>query len=80
MYLNRPEGERVDAWSYSGTSGAKWQEADTNLLRLRPTPSGDPLIGVNKTGDERFHERMAPGADRFYNTYLNEIRNEGLIR
>jgi hypothetical protein len=37
------------------------------------------LIGGDKTGDGRFYERMIPVADRLYDTYLNEIRVEGLI-
>jgi hypothetical protein len=37
------------------------------------------LIGDNKTGDDRFYERMIPIADRLYDEYLEEIRSEGLI-
>jgi hypothetical protein len=37
------------------------------------------LIGGDKTGDERFYERMIPIADVLYDTYINEIRKEGLI-
>ena len=38
------------------------------------------LIGGDKTGDDRFYERMVPVADQLYDTYLQEIRKEGLIR
>lgn len=37
------------------------------------------LIGGNKGGDDRFYEIMIPAADRLYEQYLTEIRNEGLI-
>ena len=37
------------------------------------------LIGGDKTGDNRFYERMIPIADTLYDTYIAEIRKEGLI-
>ena len=37
------------------------------------------LIGGDKTGDDRFYERMRPLADKLYDTYIDEIRKEGLI-
>jgi hypothetical protein len=37
------------------------------------------LIGGDKTGDNRFYERMVPVADDLYDTYIEEIRKEGLI-
>ncbi len=37
------------------------------------------LIGGNKTGDDRFYETSIPIADRLYDTYLIEIKKEGLI-
>jgi hypothetical protein len=38
------------------------------------------LIGGNKTGDDRFYERMVPVADRLYDDYLAELRREGLLK
>ncbi len=38
------------------------------------------LIGGDKTGDDRFYERMIPVADALYDTYIAEIRKEGLLR
>ncbi|QJE74233.1 addiction module toxin RelE [Aerophototrophica crusticola] len=38
------------------------------------------LLGGDKTGDGRFYERMVPLADDLYDTYLDELRREGLIR
>jgi hypothetical protein len=37
------------------------------------------LIGGDKTGDDRFYKRMTPAADRLYDVYVEELRNEGLI-
>jgi len=44
-----------------------------------PRRSAILLIGGDKTGDGRFYERMVPIADALYDTYINEIRKEGLI-
>lgn len=38
------------------------------------------LIGGDKTGDDRFYERMIPAADNLYDVYIAELRKEGLIR
>ena len=37
------------------------------------------LIGGDKTGEDRFYERMVPSADQLYDVYISEIRKEGLI-
>jgi hypothetical protein len=37
------------------------------------------LIGGDKTGDDRFYEKMIPIADDLYDTYIEEIKKEGLI-
>lgn len=65
-----------------------------HLRELRVQSGGDPLrilyafdprraavllIGGNKTGDDRFYERMIPRADRLYDEHLHELRREGLI-
>jgi len=34
------------------------------------------LIGGDKTGDDRFYDVMVPLADRIYDNYLREIREE----
>jgi hypothetical protein len=44
-----------------------------------PRRSAILLIGGDKTGDDRFYERMVPIADQLYDVYLAEIRKEGLI-
>ena len=44
-----------------------------------PRRSAILLIGGDKTGDDRFYERMVPIADQLYDLYIAEIRREGLI-
>ena len=65
-----------------------------NMKELRTQSKGRPLrtffafdprrcaillIGGDKSGDERFYERMIPLADRLYDEYLEELHKEGLI-
>lgn len=74
----------------SGLSGSK----HSHMRELRVQSGGRPmrvfyafdprrtaivLIGGDKTGDNRFYERMIPTADALYDTYIDEIRKEGLI-
>ncbi|SRR6266545_22456 len=49
------------------------------LYAFDPRRSAILLIGGDKTGDERFYERMIPVADRLYDEYIDELRKEGLI-
>jgi hypothetical protein len=74
----------------SGINGSK----HTHMRELRVQSGGRPLrifyafdprrsaillIGGDKTGDDRFYERMVPIADQLYDVYIAEIRREGLI-
>ena len=53
--------------------------ADTTFVAFDPRRSAILLIGGDKTGDERFYERMIPLADQLFDDYLKEIQSEGLI-
>ena len=44
-----------------------------------PRRSAILLIGGDKTGDNRFYERMVSVADKLYDVYIEEIRREGLL-
>ncbi len=70
----------------SGISGSK------HMRELRVRSGGHPirafyafdprrtailLIGGDKTGDDRFYERMIPIADAHYDIYIDEIRKKG---
>ncbi len=37
------------------------------------------LIGGDKTGDDRFYDTYIPMADRLYDSYMDELRREGLL-
>ena len=37
------------------------------------------LIGGDKTGHDRWYERLVPIADRLYDEHLEQLRKEGLI-
>lgn len=45
-----------------------------------PRRSAILLIGGDKTGDDRFYERMIPIADEHYDVHLDELRQEGLMK
>jgi hypothetical protein len=49
------------------------------LFAFDPRRCAILLIGGDKTGDERFYERMIPLADRLYDEHLDMLRKEGLI-
>ena len=44
-----------------------------------PRRSSILLVGGDKSGDDRFYEIYVPVADRLYDTYLDELQQEGLI-
>jgi hypothetical protein len=37
------------------------------------------LIGGDKTGDDRFYDRVIPLADNLYDEHLDGLRKQGLI-
>ena len=49
------------------------------LFAFDPRRSAILLIGGDKTGDDRFYERMIPIADRLYDEHLSALDEEGLI-
>lgn len=49
------------------------------LFAFDPRRVAIPLIGGEKTGDDRFYDRMIPLADRLYDEHLATLHREGLI-
>jgi hypothetical protein len=45
-----------------------------------PRRSAILLIGGDKTGDDRFYERMITVADELYDVHLKELKQEGLLK
>lgn len=75
------------------SSGIK-KSKHSHLRELRVQSEGKPLrifyafdprraaillIGGDKTGNDRFYNEYIPIADRLYDVYIEEIRQEGLI-
>lgn len=80
--LGRPH---VDAIKNSNHSNLKELRSQSAGRPLRSFFAFDPrrtailLIGGDKTGDNRFYDRMIATADKLFDEYLKEIRKEGLI-
>lgn len=49
------------------------------LYAFDPRRTAILLLGGDKTGDDRWYERNVPIADDLYDTYLAELKREGLI-
>lgn len=49
------------------------------LYAFDPRRTAILLLGGDKTGDDRWYGRSVPLADDLYDTYLAELRREGLI-
>ena len=70
------------------------QSRHGNMRELRVQHKGEPyrilyafdprrvailLLGGNKVGNDRWYEENVPKADKLYDQYLREIKDEGLI-
>ena len=49
------------------------------LYAFDPRRTAILLIGGNKTGDKNWYSTYVPVADDLYDTYLEELKSEGLI-
>ena len=49
------------------------------LYALDPRRVAILLAAGDKTGDDRFYERMVPLADRLYDQHLDQLKQEGSI-
>jgi hypothetical protein len=47
------------------------------LYAFDPLRTAVLLIGGDKTGDDRWHEKFVPLADRLYRRHLEELRKKG---
>ncbi len=80
--LGRPHADTVKQSAYPNMKELRTQAKGgpiRTFFAFDPRRSGILLIGGDKTGDDRFYERMVPLADRLYATYLDELKAEGLI-
>lgn len=80
--LPRPHADAIRGSKHSNMKELRVQ-AEGRPLRIffafDPRRMAILLIGGDKTGDQRFYERMIPWADKLFDKHLEELRNEGLI-
>jgi hypothetical protein len=80
--LGFPYSSKINGSRHSGMRELRIQSKG-NPIRIfymfDPRRTAILLIGSDKTGDARFYERFIPIADRLYDIYLEEIKQEGLI-
>ena len=82
-----PQLPRPHADSLKGSRHTNMKELRTQHAGrpIRPFFAFDPrryailLIGGDKTGDDRFYDRMIPKADALYDLHLKALQDEGLI-
>jgi hypothetical protein len=80
--LGRPHVELLKASKHSNMKELRTQHEGRpirTLFAFDPRRRAILLIGGDKTGDERFYERMIPAADRLYDEHLEQLREEGSI-
>lgn len=80
--LGRPQADTIKASRHPNMKELRTQYAGKpyrTFFAFDPRRSAILLIGGCKAGDKNFYKRMIPIADDLYDTYLAEIRKEGLI-
>lgn len=80
--LSRPHADTVKGSRHSNMKELRTQSQGRPLrtfFAFDPRRQAILLIGGDKSGDDRFYERMIPLADRLYDDYLRALREEGLI-
>ena len=80
--LPRPHADTIRGSRHSNMKELRTQCQGRPLrtfFAFDPRRSAVLLIGGDKTGDNRFYERMVPRADRLYDAYLEQLDKEGLI-
>jgi hypothetical protein len=77
--LRRPHADTVGGSTYPNMKELRVQ-ARGNPIRIffafDPRRTAILLIGGDKTGDDRFYDRMVPIADRLYAEHLAEIEED----
>ena len=80
--LGRPHVDTVKGSRHSNMKELRSQSAGAPLrvfFAFDPRRCAILLIGGDKSGDGRFYDRMIPLADDLLDTYLAELRREGLV-
>jgi len=80
--LGRPYADMVKGSRHSNMKELRTQHQGRPLRTLfafDPRRRAILLIGGDKTGDDRFYDRMIPLADQLYDEHLQELHKKGLI-
>jgi hypothetical protein len=80
--LGRPHVDVIQGSRHSNMKELRTQHQGRPLRTLfafDPRRRAILLIGGDKTGDDRFYERMVPIADQLYDVHLATLEKEGLI-
>lgn len=80
--LPRPHADRVQGSKHPNMKELRVQHAGRPyrvLYAFDPRRTAILLLGGDKTGDDRWYERMVPVADRLYDEHLETLKREGLI-
>jgi hypothetical protein len=81
-HLPRPHADPLAGSRHSNMKELRTQHHGRPLRTLfafDPRRSAILLIGGDKSGDDRFYERLIPLADRLFDEHLAALRKEGLI-
>ena len=80
--LPYPHSSNINGSKYSHLRELRTQHDGKpyrTLYAFDPRRTAILLIGGNKTGDNRWYERMIPIADKLYGEHLDELLREGGI-
>lgn len=80
--LGRPSVDTIQGSRHANMKELRTQHAGRPLRTLfafDPRRAAILLIGGDKSGDDRFYERLIPIADQLYDQHLDDLRKEGLI-
>ena len=81
-HLPRPHADTLKGSRHANLKELRTQHEGRPLRTLfafDPRRCAILLIGGDKTGDDRFYERMIPLADDLYDKHLERLREEGEI-
>ncbi len=80
--LPRPHADTLEGSRHSNMKELRTQHEGRPLRTMfafDPRRHAILLLGGDKTGDNRFYERMIPLADKLYDEHLESLCREGLI-
>jgi len=79
-YLSFPRSSKITGSRYKAMRELRVQHQGRPYRVMHifdPRRAAILLVGGDKTGDDRWYEKNVPLADRIYDDYLKEIKEEG---